>query len=280
MAAQPTVGTCTTCTSGRSAPASRRCPPTCSSPRRRLPRRPARARADARTTLPDRAHDAPGRPRPRGLVELGNSAIAVDEREDAVPGVLGGAANSSCSGRRSCAARRDTSRLVLDARRLQCPSNADLSSAGCSGRRRPAARGSAPASRRRGRSAPGDSRPSRDARRSRPRRGGRDRRRPRPRVAPAGAEADREDRRCRRAAFRRPRATSAWTCLGRRLRDVLHVLEVVVRVSRARGPAEVVERDRGVCRARRSGARAPRRSGRARGRPGARRCRSPPGSSG
>ena len=102
-------------------------------------------------------------------------------------------------------------------------------------------------------------------------------RRGQPRMAPAEAEADREDALARAALGRaQPRDGRGDIGLdGGRLglRHVLHVGEVVVALAHSAGAAEVVDRDGGRTRARRSAARAPRRSGRDRGRRAGRRCR-------
>ena len=68
-----------------------------------------------------------------------------------------------------------------------------------------------------------------------------------PRVTAAEAEADDEDRRARAALLaaeeldRRP--CVRLDAVGRRLRDVIHVREVVVALRDARGAAEIVDRD-------------------------------------
>ena len=75
-------------------------------------------------------------------------------------------------------------------------------------------------------------------------------RRGEPRVAAAEAEADREDRRAataRRGAEVLDRGADVLLdAVGRRLRDVIHVREVVVALGDAGGAPEVVEGDGGI----------------------------------
>jgi hypothetical protein len=67
-----------------------------------------------------------------------------------------------------------------------------------------------------------------------------------PGVPAAEAEADGEDRRGARAAqVLDRRAHVGLNSVRRRLREVLHVLEVVASLADARRPAEVVDRDSG-----------------------------------